>query len=123
MTSPSRIPVDEIREAARLAVEATSLRSVARAVGLSPMGLKNFLDGRTPYSATRRKLNTWYVVHGDGRPEFGESLARASIAVLLEGISEPQRDDAARRLIGSLEAIYDEKKAHPPAWLARLKDE
>ncbi len=122
MTSPSRIPVEEIREAARLAVEATSLRAVARAVGLSPMGLKNFLDGRTPYSATRRKLNTWYVTHADGRPVFDDSVARASIAVLLEGISEPQRDDAARKLIGALEAIYGEKRVQPPAWLARLRD-
>jgi hypothetical protein len=120
MTSPSRIPVDEIREAARLAVEAESLRAVARAVGLSPMGLKNFLEGRTPYSATRRKLNTWYVTHGDGRPVFDDSVARASIAVLLEGISEPQRDDAARKLLVALQAIYDEKKAPPPAWLAQL---
>jgi hypothetical protein len=34
------VRVEAIREAVRLAVAETSLRAVARAVGLSPMGLK-----------------------------------------------------------------------------------
>ncbi|HEX8831800.1 MAG TPA: hypothetical protein VF705_11570, partial [Longimicrobium sp.] len=55
------VRVEAIREAARLATEASSLRAVARAVGMSPMGLRHFLDGRRPYTVTLRKLTMWYV--------------------------------------------------------------
>lgn len=123
MTSPSRIPVEEIREAARLAVEATSLRAVARAVKLSPMGLRHFLDGREPYSATRRKLNAWFATQAGLRPEYADPVIRASLASMLEGIPEPRRDVAARRLLEMLETVYAEQGALPPSWLARLRDE
>ena len=124
MTSPpSRIPIAEIREAARLAVETQSLRAVAREIKLSPMGLRNFLDGREPYSATRRKLNAWFVEHAATRPEYDEPAVRASLAVLLEGIPEAQRDAVARALLEWVESAYAQNGARPPAWLKRLKDE
>jgi len=120
---PSRIPIAEIREAARLAVETQSLRAVAREIKLSPMGLRNFLDGREPYSATRRKLNAWFVEHAATRPEYDEPAVRASLAVLLEGIPEAQRDAVARALLEWVESAYAQNGARPPAWLKRLKDE
>jgi hypothetical protein len=120
---PSRIPIAEIREAARLAVETQSLRAVAREIKLSPMGLRNFLDGREPYSATRRKLNAWFVEHAATRPEYEEAAVRASLAVLLEGIPESQRDTVARELLDFLESEYVQNGARPPAWLKRLRNE
>lgn len=121
MPSPgSGIPVGAIREAARLAVEATSLRSVARAVRLSPMGLKNFLEGREPYSATRRKLNAWFVEHAAGRPEYAESAARASLAVLTEGIPAAGRDAVAARILQVVREGHGRSGTPPPAWLDAL---
>jgi len=120
VSSPSGIPVAAIREAARLAVEAGSLRAVARAVGLSPMGLRNFIHGREPYSATRRKLNAWFLEHGQKRPEHAEATARAALAALLEGIAEPERDAAARELLRAVAGIYAERGARAPGWLRAL---
>ncbi|HSU17288.1 hypothetical protein [Longimicrobium sp.] len=80
-----RTPVEAIRQAARLATEATSLRAVARAVGMSPMGLKHFLDGRRPYSATLRKLNVWFVAHALEQQGFSEDAARAALTLLVDG--------------------------------------
>ena len=117
-----RIPVEGIREAARLAVEAGSLRSVARQVGMSPMGLRHFIDGRAPYASTLRKLNTWYVQHADGRRDLSEAAARAALSVLLDAIPEPSRDQAAAALLDTLEQVHREYGARPPAWLARLRD-
>ncbi|HEX8906467.1 MAG TPA: hypothetical protein VF771_16575 [Longimicrobiaceae bacterium] len=123
MPSPDRrTPVDAIRQAARLAVEATSLRAVARAVGMSPMGLKHFLDGRRPYSATLRKLNVWFVAHSAAEMGFGEDAARAALTLLLDGIPEPGRDPAAALLLDDLWRTHREHGSRPPAWLTALRD-
>src|ERR1700741_2084285 len=123
MISPGDVSVPVIRQAAALAVEATSLRAVARAVGISPMGLRNFLRGREPYSATRRRLTAWFVINADRRPEHPEAAIRASLALLVEGIAEGVRDDAARELLAAVGRIYAERGARPPGWLRALSED
>jgi AcrR family transcriptional regulator len=113
--------VEAIREAARLAVEETSLRAVARAVGMSPMGLRHFLDGRAPYSATLRKLNVWYVLHQAERHGFSASAAMGAIALLLDGIPEPLRDLAMARVLRELWEVHVQAGSTPPGWLQELR--
>lgn len=48
--------LEALREAARNATYESSLRHVAQRVGMSPEGLRKFLDGSTPTQQTRRKL-------------------------------------------------------------------
>ncbi|MEW5928278.1 MAG: hypothetical protein AB1941_12485 [Gemmatimonadota bacterium] len=48
--------LEALREAARNATYARSLRHVAEQVGMSKEGLRKFLDGSTPTAQTRRKL-------------------------------------------------------------------
>jgi hypothetical protein len=50
-----------IREEIAARVNATSLRRVAREVGMSPTGLRKFLDGADPYSPTVHRLRVWYL--------------------------------------------------------------
>jgi hypothetical protein len=56
-----QIPLDTLRWAVEQAVQNSSLRTVARDVGMSPMGLRNFITGMTPYHVTLRKLSAWYL--------------------------------------------------------------
>jgi hypothetical protein len=122
MSSPDRrVPVEAIRQAARLATEATSLRAVARAVGMSPMGLKHFLDGRRPYSATLRKLNVWFVSHAQDQQGFPEAAARAALALLVDGIPESGRDEAAAAVVDDLWRMHLRFGSRPPAWLTALR--
>ena len=123
MSSPDRrVPVEAIRQAARLATEATSLRAVARAVGMSPMGLKHFLDGRRPYSATLRKLNVWFVSHAQEQQlGFPEEAARAALALLVDGIPESGRDEAASAVVEDLWRMHRQFGSRPPAWLTALR--
>ena len=113
-------PVSAIREAARLAVEAGSLRSVARAIGMSPMGLKHFLEGRRPYSATVRKLNAWYVVHQADSRGFSADAARGALALLLDGVPEPQRARGSALLLDDLRRFHQTVNTRPPDWLEAL---
>ena len=123
MPSPNgRPPVEAIRHAAGVAVEATSLRSVAAQVGMSPTGLRHFLNGRTPYSATLRKLTAWFVRHEAERQGFSAPVAQASLSVLLEAIPEGAREAAAADLLGWLAAEHQRRKTEPPPWLKALRD-
>jgi hypothetical protein len=114
------VRVEAIREAARLAVAETSLRAVARAVGLSPMGLSNFLDGRRPYTATLRKLTIWYVAEG-ARKGAHEDVIRAALYVLLEGLPAKGRERGVAAVLGVVERMHRESRTQAPAWLARLR--
>ena len=53
--------VPTLREAARRVVAASSLRSVAKEMGVSAPGLKHFLDGGYPLPQTVRKLAAWHL--------------------------------------------------------------
>jgi hypothetical protein len=118
-----RSGVDVIREAARLAVEATSLRAVARAIGMSPMGLKHFLAGTRPYRATERKLIAWYVVYQTESGGFSIETVRSSLEVLTEGIPIAQRERAQGRLLDEVRGVHEALGTRPPGWLRLLLDE
>jgi hypothetical protein len=55
-----RFGFDRIRDFARTRVEATSLREVAKDIGMSFSGLHNFLEGGQPYTRVRELLVSWY---------------------------------------------------------------
>ena len=118
--SDGRAPVEAIRHAATLAVEATSLRSVAAQVRMSPTGLRQFLNGRTPYSATLRKLTAWYIRHQEEREGFDPGVARAAVLVLLEAIPEPERAAAAGELLAYAAELHRRRRVPAPPWMDRL---
>lgn len=123
MPSPERgVRVEAIREAARMAVSQSSLRAVARAVGLSPMGLRNFLDGTQPYRATLRKLTIWYVRHG-AQGGAGTDVIRSAMSLMLEGLPEDSRGAAEQALLAVVEQMHHRARTHPPGWLATLRAE
>jgi len=115
--------VDSIRDAARLEVEATSLRRVARAIGMSPMGLKHFIEGTQPYSATFRKLTAWYVVYQAGSGGFSAESVRGALTLLTDGLPEARRRHAERVVLDDLAKLHEELGTRPPEWLAMLRGE
>jgi hypothetical protein len=114
------VRVEAMREAVRLAVSAKSLRAVAREVGLSPMGLSNFLSGRQPYTATRRKLTLWYAQHGS---QLGarEDAVRAALDILLEGLPAKGRTRGLEAVLEVVERMHRDSRTQPPAWLGVLR--
>lgn len=125
MATPDRRSlVEAIRAAAKLAIEATSLRRVARDVGMSPMGLKHFVAGTQPYSATYRKLIAWHTVHqASSAGEFSVEAARAAMKVLTDGLPEEARGAAVVAVVDAVLAQHDRAGTRPPAWLAALRAE
>jgi hypothetical protein len=122
--APDRRPlVEAIREAVKLAIEASSLRKVARAVGMSPMGLKHFAEGTQPYSATFRKLLAWHAVYLTESGGFSVETVRGALVVMTDGIPESARGRVSAALMDELLRFHRELGSRAPAWLATLRAE
>ncbi|HZG42355.1 MAG TPA: hypothetical protein VEY93_05295 [Longimicrobium sp.] len=118
-----RLSVSVLRQAAREAMERTSSRAVARDVDMSPLGLREFIAGAEPRSATIRKLTAWYIrqrEHGSDAPVNAET-AEAAIAFLLEHIPAQHRDDARAALIQLIDSKGQHVGAPEPAWISDLR--
>jgi hypothetical protein len=121
------VPIDELREvlAARLAT--MSLRSVARAVGMSPSGLQKFMDGAVPYLPTREKLERWHVREVvEGRTEMTEGSALAALAalgLLVRDLPPGRQEEAVAELVKVVWRWYEAADGPRPAWLDPLARE
>jgi hypothetical protein len=122
VTSPPRdaASLETLREAAKLFVDATSLRQAARAIGMSPTGLRGFLDGADPYVKTARKLAEWYMREAQRQhTELTAETAAAALDLLTKHLPIHRRDEAAAELVAVLHRHCG--SAEPPAWLAELR--
>ncbi|HEY0023394.1 MAG TPA: hypothetical protein VGB24_10805 [Longimicrobium sp.] len=111
-----------LRQAAREAMERTSSRAVARDVDMSPLGLREFIAGAEPRSATIRKLTAWYIrqrEHGSDAPVDAET-AEAAIAFLLEHIPAQHRDDTRAALLELIRSKGRQVGVASPAWIEDL---
>ncbi len=115
------VPVspERLRRAVIRAVLSTSLRQVARDVGMSPTGLDNYVLGITePYPKTRRKLEEWYVRSAAGQEGISAVTAAAALTLLLDGIAPELVDRARERVVEAVRAAHREGGTSPPAWVA-----
>ncbi|HEX8429846.1 MAG TPA: hypothetical protein VF625_01120 [Longimicrobium sp.] len=122
MTPPPRDPasVDTLRQAARLFVDSTSLRHAARDIGMSPTGLRGFLEGADPYIKTARKLAEWYV--REAQRQHGEltvETAHAAFDLLTKHLPLARRAGAVGAMLDVLRWHTAEANATPPFWLAQ----
>jgi len=103
------------REAARL-----SLRRVAREVGMSPNGLRGFLQGAFPRSVTRIRLERWLAVQGKGNrpPNVGQFVRLLN--ELSVDLSPEHTLGLGRALAGLLVESYEARRLSPPRWVQDL---
>lgn len=112
--------IDRLREMVSIRVQATSLRSVARQVGMSPSGLEKFLQGGMPYSGSRRKLYDWYTREGSQlRSDLTADGIAGALGRLVQELPGAHRDQAMVGVLGVLMEAYDAQGA-VPAWLSDL---
>ena len=114
-----------MRQALRDEIAATSLRHVSRQVGMSPSGLQKFVGGGHPLTATRRRVERWYVLHGPGRLESGLTAesALAVLRVLVQDLAPARHRATLELLVKSLEDAYRTARLPRPGWLDRVREE
>jgi len=116
--------VQHLREMAAARVENTSLRGVAREIGMSPTGLKKFLLGTAPYSPTLRRLRRWYLQHAalpTGEVSYHD--ASAALVVITHDLQPEPRREAADSVLDALERGYELSGRPAPRWIADLRAE
>ena len=121
MSERPQSTIDRLREAVTIRVQATSLRSVARQVGMSPSGLDKFLSGGMPYQKSRRKLFDWLSrERGNLGAEHTVDGVAAALASLVRDLPPDRRERALHALLDTLRGLYDSNGDHAPAWLGEL---
>jgi hypothetical protein len=112
-----------LRQALRDEIVATSLRHVSRQVGMSPTGLQKFLESGHPLTATRRRVERWYVLHGPGRLQSGLTAesAMAVLRVLVQDLSPSRHRTTLDALVKSLEDAYRTARLPQPEWLGEVR--
>jgi hypothetical protein len=124
-TPDRRVSTRTLRETVARAVKASSLRGVARVVGLSAMGLRDFTMGqKEPRASTLLKVERWYFAHGAPfRDPVDEETVRAAFSAALEPLPERSHDRRLAQLLDALAAIYREEGIPLPAWLRGRREE
>src|SRR4051794_36038558 len=113
-----------LREMAAARVDNTSLRGVAREIGMSPTGLKKFLMGTAPYSPTVRRLRRWFLQYAAlPAAEITHQHAESALVVLTHDLAPGARRDASDCLLECLSRAYEASGRAQPAWIADLRAE
>jgi len=116
--------IGTLRQAARIYVDATSLRHAARDIGMSPTGLRGFIDGADPYVKTTRKLTEWYVREIQSRSaELSRESAGSALSLLVQHMPEAQRGLTMLQVLDVLERRCRETSTPRPVWLVELMEE
>lgn len=114
--------IRHLREVAAARVENSSLRGVAREIGLSPMGLRNFLNGTQPYSPTLRRLRSWYVKYAAVQTgNVGREDATAALSVLVHDLAPAPRRKVAVTVLDAVGEGYEQSGVVRPEWVAELR--
>ncbi|HZI23037.1 MAG TPA: hypothetical protein VFD76_10985 [Gemmatimonadales bacterium] len=115
------IPVPVLRDAVESAITELSLRGAAKQIGVSPNGLRNFINGSAPRSATRAKFERWLASldHRSVPPPTVGHLVR--LLTDLSGDLSPQQAVALGRSISAVLAeAYQARHLAPPRWVKDL---
>ena len=117
---PAVLPVPLLRDQVARECAGLSLRTAADEIGLSPNGLRNFLNGAAPRAATRMKLERWLASRPApaARPDVGD-LVRLLDALGTE-LTPRQLRQLSAELAGGLATAYQERRRPVPRWVREL---
>ena len=114
------LPVPLLRDAVARETARFSLRQAAAQISLSPNGLRNFLNGSAPRSATRAKLERWLSSQQRvTRPPNIGQLVRL-LDELSGDLSPQQTMRLGREIAGLLAAAYETRRLSPPRWVQQF---
>jgi transcriptional regulator with XRE-family HTH domain len=110
-----------LRQVTAQRVAATSLRKVAREIGMSATGLSKFLDGNAPYLPTLNRLRNWYLRYAaTPAGTLSEEDAYAALALLVHDLAPDARQGAIEAMLACMREGYQRSGQPEPAWVAEL---
>jgi hypothetical protein len=119
-TDSEHAACERFRDAVRQAIAYSTLRAVAKQVGMSPTGLQKFLDGTNPYGKTKERLRFWYF-----RQAGFSSFAVEDAAYILRRLvgTLPAPDHGVAGVLDAVEAAYQRAGMYAPEWVRLVRHE
>jgi hypothetical protein len=111
---------ERFRGAVREAIARSTLRAVAKDVGMSPTGLQKFLDGTNPYGKTRERLRLWYFREA-GFSSFPVEDATYILRRLVGTLPTP--DYGVAGVLDAVDTAYQRAGMHAPEWVRLVRRE
>lgn len=118
------IDIEAVRKYANERANRSSVRELARRIGIGHTSLDKFLHGADPYVRNRTRLCEWYVRETEGREgQAGSSEAdapgepEAALDALLRELRGEPRSEARRRITHALAQGYRRMGLPEPEWL------
>lgn len=105
-----------IRTEVRERIERTSLRAVARDIGITASGLLKFTAGSQPYRKTIRKLEAWYMRQPGRTPERGESPSADTVAAAIRILALLPPAPRRAEFVDAILKQVNEAAPTDPAW-------
>jgi len=114
------LPIALLRDAVAREAGQVSLRRVAKEISMSPNGVRDFLHGATPRSATRTKLERWLSSKGrvTRPPNVGQFIRLLN--EVSGDLSPQQTEQMGRHLAALLVESYEVRRLAPPRWVREL---
>jgi transcriptional regulator with XRE-family HTH domain len=114
------IPIPLLRDGIAREAARYSLRRVAKEVGMSPNGLRDFLRGATPRTSSRAKLERWLAEQGQVTrpPNVGQFIRLLNY--LAADLSPHQKTQFGRAIGQLLVESYETRRLAPPRWVQSL---
>ena len=119
-TDTEHAACERFRVAVREAMARSTLRAVAKEVGMSPTGLQKFLDGTNPYGKTKERLRFWYFREA-GFSSYAVEDAAYILRRLVSTLPAPERGVAI--VLDAVEAAYRRVRMMPPEWVQLVRHE
>ncbi len=114
------IPIPLLRDGIAREAARYSLRRVAKEVGMSPNGVRDFLLGASPRGPTRAKLEQWLAEQGKvTRPPNVGQFIRLLNHVAVD-LSPVQKTRFGRAIGQLLVESYESRRLAPPRWVQSL---
>ena len=119
------VDIAEVREYANRRADATSVRQVAREIGMRHTALAKFLAGSAPYAKTRVPLCEWYLRAQKATSAPAPAAQDAALATdplghleaLLADLRGEARTEARVRIATALTQAYSRMGRPAPDWL------
>src|ERR1051325_2768759 len=119
--NPPALPVPLLRDAIARETARHSLRRIARETAMSPNGLRDFLQGATPRSTTRAKLEQWLAGRGRATrpPNIGQFVRLLN--ELSGRLSAKQAIHMGQQVVELLVESYEARRLAAPLWVHHLR--
>jgi hypothetical protein len=124
MVAPGRRgPWPAVRAAVRRELERTSLRKLAKKIGVNSTTLHGFVTlGSTPQARNADKLLAWYNALTPDRRGAPPARARVVSAMLLEGLADEERGPVLATVATAIQDAHARRGTTPPEWVAWLRE-